>query len=112
MDERGYSIENWGYGLGWQNGIGAFTPGKGYLVKVNSDCKLTIQESTNKSAIITPKLLSANYFKPVYTDNGVNHMSINLVELSTSGLHEGDEVGIFDGGTCVRSCKPSVMTKW
>lgn len=43
QDEAGNSIEDWGAFGGWVNGIGNFTPGKAYKVKVNSSATLTIK---------------------------------------------------------------------
>jgi hypothetical protein len=44
---------------------------------------------------------SNSYFPLVYSGNGVSHMNINLVNLSTTGLKIGDEIGVFDGIYCV-----------
>ncbi len=101
MDEKGSAIEDWGSGIGWQNGIGNFVPGKGYLVNVNSACTLTIKEVLNKSAIYVPRLLASTHFKTAFSGNGVEHMNINLVELNSSGMQQGDEIGVFDGAVCV-----------
>ena len=103
MDERGASIEDWtAYGFGWQNNIGNFTPGKGYLVKVKAACPdLSINEVLDKAATITPEVIASSYFKTAFTGNGFDHMSINLMDLQKSGLRQGDEIGIFDGMVCV-----------
>ena len=102
MDERGYAIEDWtSYGFGWQNNLGDFTPGKGYLVNVNAPCNLIINEVLNKAATITPEFIASTHFKAAFTGNGVDHMNINLMELNKSGIRQGDEIGIFDGSICV-----------
>lgn len=41
------------------------------------------------------------YFTPVFRGNGIDHMNINLVNLSQTGLLNGDEIGVFDGVYCV-----------
>jgi len=106
MDEEGHAIEDWSaYGFGWQNNIGDFVPGKGYLVKVNANCTLTINEVLNKAATITPELIASSHFKTVFAGNGVDHMSINLTDLQKSGIRQGDEIGIFDGTVCVGASK-------
>lgn len=43
------------------------------------------------------------YFPLIYTGYGVDHMNINLVNLTSSGLTLGDEIGVFDGLFCVGS---------
>jgi hypothetical protein len=101
MDEQGNAIEDWGSGFGWQNGISNFTSGKGYLVNVNANCTLTITDMVNKTAIIVPELLASSHFVKAYTGNGVNHMNINVLDITRSGLRQGDEIGIFDGLVCV-----------
>lgn len=47
------------------------------------------------------EVMAYPYFNKVYTGNGVDHMNINLVNLSQTGLAVGDEIGIFDGNYCV-----------
>ena len=41
------------------------------------------------------------YFPLVYTGFGVDHMNINLVNLASTGMIVGDEIGVFDGIYCV-----------
>lgn len=41
------------------------------------------------------------YFHVVFEGNGVDHMNINLVNLSQTGLKAGDEIGVFDNIYCV-----------
>ncbi len=103
MDESGNVIENWGVFGGWRNYIGNFKPGEGYKVNVSGSCTLTIEESETKSKWITPVRMASEHFIPAYTGNGVDHMSVNLVNLLESGIMEGDEIGIFDGDVCVGS---------
>lgn len=43
------------------------------------------------------------YFPLIYTGYGVDHMNINLVNLTLTGLMIGDEIGVFDGNYCVGS---------
>jgi len=43
------------------------------------------------------------YFPLVYTGFGVDHMNINLVNLASTGMIVGDEIGVFDGIYCVGS---------
>jgi hypothetical protein len=47
----------------------------------------------------------ATHFIPAYKGNGTDHMNINLINLTESGIVEGDEIGIFDGNICVGSAK-------
>jgi hypothetical protein len=43
------------------------------------------------------------YFPLVYSGFGIDHMNINLVNLALTGLMVGDEIGVFDGNSCVGS---------
>ena len=105
MDEAGKTIEDWGIYGSWKNGINNFKPGEGYNVNVNSDCVLTVNESGSKSKAIVPEILTSGHFIPAFKGNGTEHMNINVVNLSESGIMEGDEIGIFDGEICVGSIK-------
>ena len=103
MDESGKTIENFGAFGGWKNDIGNFTPGKGYKVDVTENCMLTIPENGPISAVVVPEGLPVEHFKPIFIGNGTDHMNIHLVNLSTSGLKPGDEIGVFDRDYCVGS---------
>ena len=108
MDESGKTLENFGAFGGWKNSIGSLTEGKGYKVNVTGSCTLTISEGGTKAATIVPEVLASTHFKPAYMGNGTDHMSINLVDLSVSGIELGDELGVFDGSLCVGSAKVGV----
>ena len=101
MDESGKTIENFGIFGGWRNGIGNFTPNKGYKVNVLSACSLTIPASGTKSAVFVPEVLSSAHFVKIFEGNGIDHMNISLVDLKSSGLKVGDQIGILDGQNCV-----------
>jgi hypothetical protein len=45
----------------------------------------------------------SGYFHKVYYGNGLDHMNINLVDIVSTGLMTGDEIGVFDGINCVGS---------
>ncbi len=108
MDESGKTLENFGAFGGWKNSIGSLTEGKGYKVNVTGSCTLTITEGGTKAATIVPEVLASTHFTPIYSGNGTDHMSINLVDLSASGIELGDELGVFDGSICVGSAKVGV----
>jgi hypothetical protein len=57
--------------------------------------------SANNSAFVEG--VTMPYFPLIYTGYGIDHMNINLVNLSSTGLLAGDEVGVFDGENCVGS---------
>ena len=103
MDEAGKTIEDFGAFGGWKNSIGNFVPGKGFKVYVTGNCTLTISAKTTKAATLIPEVLTSTHFSKVFSGNGTDHMNINLVDLSTSGLMAGDEIGVFDGKYCVGS---------
>jgi methionine-rich copper-binding protein CopC len=103
MDEAGKTIENFGAFGGWKNNIGNFVPGKGYKVNVTGNCTLTIPASGTKSATLVPEVMASTHFDKVYSGNGTDQESINLVNLQSSGLLAGDEIGVFDGKLCVGS---------
>ena len=103
MDEEGKTIEDWGIYGAWINGIDNLKPGEGYKVNVTGDCVLTINASGTKSDENVMSALHATHFVPGYKGNGTDHMNINFVNLTESGIKEGDEIGIFDGNLCVGS---------
>ena len=108
MDESGKTLENFGAYGGWKNSIGSLTEGKGYKVNVTGSCTLTISEGGTKAATIVPEVLASTHFTPIYSGNGTDHMNVNLVDLSVSGIELGDELGVFDGSLCVGSAKIGV----
>jgi len=103
MDESGKTIENFGAFGGWKNNIGNFLPGKGYRVNVTTSCILTIPANATKALAVVPEVLASTHFAKAFVGNGTDHESINLVNLQTSGLQAGDEIGVFDGNLCVGS---------
>src|SRR5665647_700825 len=104
QDQLGNSIENI-IGSGWVNNIGNFIPGQAYKINVNNDVILTIQQSYPKSAAVLATVEQPVYFSSQVEGNGVNHMNINFIDLSQSGLSVGDEVAAFDGDICVGALK-------
>lgn len=107
QDESGNSIEDWGIFGGWTNNIGNFTSGEGYKIRLNASDTLWINESYPKSIAALSGLVATSHFVPQFPGNGVDHMNINLVNLSESGIMKGDEIGIFDGDICVGSAQVS-----
>lgn len=105
MDERGFSIEDFGAFGGWKNTIGNFIPGEGYEIKVNRDVTLTISNTFTKSQEIVFMEQPTNYYYPAYEGNGTNHMSINIHSFESLNLKDGDEIGVFDGDICTGSTK-------
>jgi hypothetical protein len=101
MDKSGNAIEDYGIYGGWKNFIGDLKPGEGYKVNVTSAATLTITEGGPKSAVILAQPVALSHFKPEFKGNGLDHMNINLVNLSESDIEVGDEIGIFDGNICV-----------
>ena len=102
MDESGKTIENWGPFLGgWRNNIGNFTPNKGYKVNVSAAGTLSIPLNGTKSATFIPDVLASAHFVKIFEGNGIDHMNISLVDLKSSGLKAGDQIGILDGQNCV-----------
>jgi hypothetical protein len=101
MDEAGNTIEN--VGGTWFNEIGNFIPGEGYKVKVTSACTLTINEGVKSAIIVPQRPLASSHFGSIFTGNGFDHMNVYLTDLSVSGIHSGDEIGVFDGKLCVGS---------
>ena len=103
MDEAGKTIENFGAFGGWKNNIGNFLPGKGYKVNVLENCTLTIPANGTKAATFVPEVLASTHFTKAFTGNGTDHFNVHLVDLASSGLVTGDQIGIFDGKYCVGS---------
>ncbi|MFY9152753.1 MAG: T9SS type A sorting domain-containing protein [Prolixibacteraceae bacterium] len=105
QDEAGNSIEDWGIFGGWKNGIGNFSSGKAYKIKVNANATLTILENYLKSAFVKQTSVNTEYFFSSAEGNGTDHMNINMVGLNEAGLSAGDELAAFDGQTCVGTIK-------
>jgi hypothetical protein len=105
QDEDGNSIEYLSIFDDWTNNIGNFTVGEGFKVKVRAADTLWIYNSYQKSSNIQPNLIPITHFQPAFEGKGVDHMNIYLVNLSESGIMEGDEIGIFDGNICVGAAK-------
>lgn len=107
MDESGNVMEDNGVFGGWKNNIGNFRPGEGYKVNVINAGTLTINLNGSKSQLIPSKTVASNHFQPVFEGHGVDQMNIKLVNLTESGIIDGDEIGVFDGDICVGSAKIS-----
>ncbi|MFC2138716.1 T9SS type A sorting domain-containing protein [Bacteroidota bacterium] len=113
QDESGLAYE-YIQPLGWVNNIPTLEPGEGYKIKVNWDSEIEINYSFLKS-----KAVSANiddgiyYFKPSWIGNGLDHMNIYIASATINGkpIDFGDELAVFDGGTCVGICKIVDITK-
>ncbi len=105
QDEKGNAIENWG-SFNWINGIGYFSAGEGYIVQVNRDGILTMNNIVEKSSAPTMfNNLETTYFNPKYYGNGWAHMNINIVGLSNLGLKAFDEIAVYDRNICVGAKK-------
>lgn len=105
QDEQGNSIEDWGVFGGWTNNIGKFVSGEGYKIKVNAADTLIISQNYPKSFSVLPVLTKITHFLPVSNENGFDHMNINMVDLPVNSMNAGDEIGIFDGKTCINAIK-------
>jgi len=105
MDEAGSAIEDFGSFGGWKNNIGNLNPNKGYKVNMLSAGTITIPARGTKSAVIPSEILASSHFQKVFIGNGTDHMNINLFDLSKGKFEIGDEIGIFDGETCVGSAQ-------
>ncbi|MBK6285928.1 MAG: right-handed parallel beta-helix repeat-containing protein [Draconibacterium sp.] len=104
QDERGNAVENWAK-IGWINGIGSLQAGEGYIVQVNENGILTmnnISEKSNQNIVDIPK---PEHFKVNYEGNGYGHMNINVIDFNKSLLKIGDEIAVFDKNKCVGAIK-------
>ncbi|SHF66867.1 Por secretion system C-terminal sorting domain-containing protein [Mariniphaga anaerophila] len=99
QDERGNAIEDWGESGGWKNFVGNFVPGKGYKVKLTVADTIYINEVYQASDV--QSIASPVHFQPSFTGNGVDHMNINITNLSSAFFSPGDELAVFDGDFCV-----------
>jgi hypothetical protein len=68
---------------------------------LNADAVLTIQQNYPKSAVIIAQSEQTEYFTTQIEGNGVDHMNINMIDISESGISIGDELAAFDGDLCV-----------
>jgi hypothetical protein len=104
LDEKGNSIENW-RNKGWINGIGDFQPGEGYILLASGNGTLTINDFQSKSSYIYAERFETNNFNVSYEGNGIDHMNINILDLSGAGFQVGDELAAYDGDICVGAIK-------
>ena len=104
VDESGNFIQNIP-GIGWMNTIGQFKPGKGYYVKVNTNCslrlgveKLSITTAYNDS-ITQTSFVGGGYVTAnggaVVTDRGVCWSISQNPTLSNSYTTNGSGIGSF-----------------
>jgi hypothetical protein len=103
QDETGDAIEFNPNTSNWINDIGTFDPDEGYKVRVNANENLTIDPALGGGLKSTKEQAPATFYRPAYIGNGLDHMNIYISGLTggTSVLKPGDEIGIFDGSTCV-----------
>ena len=87
----------------WSYGFTTFLPDEGYYVKVSETASLTFDCEVADGSITTEdvQITNAVYFIPAYQNNPFMPMTIAL-SLETD-FEPGDEIGIFDGETCVGS---------
>ena len=89
----------------WSYGFTSFVPNEGYYLKVNADCALVFDCSVSDGAGLNepsqPRQL--DYFQPVYQNNPFMPMTVALSV--DPEIEDGDEIGIFDGETCVGASK-------
>ena len=84
----------------WSNTIGNFESGEGYYVKVTEDATLSITKpATGDLFQGTILKLKTAQFNPVFEHNPYLPMHI-MLDLN-GALNPGDEIGVFDGQTCV-----------
>lgn len=76
-----------------------------FLLFFSSSFTLNKSTRTGSSAnnTVFAEGVTMPYFPLIYTGHGIDHMNINLVNLMSTGLLAGDEIGVFDGENCVGS---------
>jgi Leucine-rich repeat (LRR) protein len=106
QDETGAAIEPLPQHAGWIDNIGDFDPGEGYKVRVSGNDIIDLYPNAGISAILKSSVpASDDHFKRAWRGNGMDHMNI-YIRYVTEGNDQpktGDEIGIFDGETCVGS---------
>ena len=90
-------------GYGWVNSIGKLMPGQGYRVQVeaNEVIMFSAQASRSSDNFRTVKAQRANYFSPIWSGNGLNHMNVYVNIGAGLNLQRGDEVAVFSNGRCL-----------
>ena len=85
----------------WTNSIGDFRSGKGYYVKVNADCSLTIDNPAKSGTFIqnTKTKRQVTWFAACYANNP--YLPMAVIVQPESWMEPGDEVAIFDENLCV-----------
>ena len=63
----------------------------------------TVSSTADQVIITIHNTTTLLHFIPIWTGNGVDHMNINIYSAKLDGvdLEAGDEIGIFDGTSCV-----------
>ena len=102
QDETGKFIKK--AGSKWFCGIDSLRPGKGYYVSVNQNTSINFSSLKNSQVIAANEVSqSAIYFQKSFSGNPYSSMNFVIRNLSKSNLDlkNGDEIGIFDGNSCV-----------
>ena len=97
IDENGNILQNMPWG--WVNNIGDMEPGKGYQVKTNAACTLTINEPSGGGKTTKPFSPNAVYFQSQTTGNPYNPMTF-AIQLNNN-LPDGAEIAVFEGERCL-----------
>ncbi len=97
IDENGNILQNMPWG--WVNNIGDMEPGKGYQVKTNAACTLTINEPSGGGKATKPNSSSSLYFQSQTTGNPYNPMTF-AIQLNNN-LPDGAELAVFEGERCL-----------
>jgi|GEM_PF-624509 len=102
QNETGMAIEYLS-GYGWIDNIGDLLPGEGYKVRTNANTTLTLSDGSGGGFKGADASVKATHFITSYTGNGLDHMNLYISSeaIGDLKLKEGDEIGVFDGETCV-----------
>ena len=102
QNEAGMAIEYLS-GYGWIDNITNLLPGEGYKVRTNSNTTLTLTDGSGGGLKSADASAAAIHFVPSHTGNGLDHMNLYISSEAAGNLRlkEGDEIGVFDGETCV-----------
>jgi Leucine-rich repeat (LRR) protein len=104
QDEQGNAIEKLPV-IGWIDNIKTLLAGKGYKVKTNAATTMTINNPAKGAVVIEEQeeRIKTTHFSPAFSGNGLDQMNIYILNPTIDGeaLKPGDEIGVFDGKTCV-----------
>jgi hypothetical protein len=100
IETRNFSESRTGHSMNSEKQENTFNPWSNSVTYLQDTAPKQVYKTNYTSTIVN---FVYSYFPLVYSGFGVDHMNINLVNLASTGLIAGDEIGVFDSIYCVGS---------